>query len=98
MFIGGTEAATEIKDGIIIFQWQMSQQVIQFTEAIPDIRRVGFIGFLILEHGEGLRMLFPRRAAEIIAAAYARTFLKKSRNAQSGAVTSKLRLLLIYLR
>ena len=47
MFIGGTEAATEVKDGIIIFQWQMSQQVIQFTEAIPDIRRVGFIGFLI---------------------------------------------------
>ena len=43
-------------------------------------------------------MLFPRRAAEIIAAACARTFLKKSRNAQSGAVSSKLRLLLIYLR
>ena len=47
MFIGSTEAATEVKDGIIIFQWQMSQQVIQFTEAIPDIRWVGFIGFLI---------------------------------------------------
>jgi len=41
MFIGSTEAATEVKDGIIIFQWQMSQQVIQFTEAIPDIRWVG---------------------------------------------------------
>ena len=47
MFIGGTEAATEVKDGIIIFQWQMSQQVIQFTEAITDIRWGGFMGFLI---------------------------------------------------
>ena len=47
MLICSTKATTEVKDGIIIFQWQMSQQVIQFPEAIPDVRRVGFMGFLI---------------------------------------------------
>ena len=47
MFIGGAEATTEVKDGIIIFQWQMSQEVIQFPESIPDVRRVGFMGVLI---------------------------------------------------
>ena len=47
MLVCGTEAAAEVKDGIIIFQWQMSQQVIQFTEAITDIRWGGFMGFLI---------------------------------------------------
>lgn len=47
MLVCGTEAAAEVKDGIIIFQWQMPQQVIQFTEAITDIRWVGFMGFLI---------------------------------------------------
>ena len=47
MLVCGTEAAAEVKDGIIIFRWQMSQQVIQFTEAITDIRWGGFMGFLI---------------------------------------------------
>ena len=47
MLIVGTKAAAEVEDGIIVFQWQMSQQVIQFSEAIPDIRWVGFVGFLI---------------------------------------------------
>ena len=47
MLVCGTEAAAEVKDGIIVFQWQISQQVIQFTEAITDIRWVGFMGFLI---------------------------------------------------
>lgn len=47
MLVCGTEAAAEVKDGIIIFQWQISQQVIQFTEVITDIRWVGFMGFLI---------------------------------------------------
>ena len=47
MLIGGTEAATEVKDGVIILQWQMSQQVIQFPEAISDVRWIGFMGFLI---------------------------------------------------
>ena len=47
MLKGGTEAATEVEYGIIIFQWQISQQVIQFPEAIPDIRRIRFMGFLI---------------------------------------------------
>ena len=47
MFVCGAEAAAEVKDGIIIFQWQISQQVIQFPEAIPDVRRVGFMGFLV---------------------------------------------------
>lgn len=47
ILVCGTEAAAEVKDGIIIFQWQMPQQVIQFTEAVTDIRWVGFMGFLI---------------------------------------------------
>ena len=47
MLVCGTEAAAEVKDGIIIFQWQISQQVTQFTEVITDIRWVGFMGFLI---------------------------------------------------
>ena len=47
MLIGGAEAAAEVEDGIIIFQRQMSQEVIQFQEAIPDVRWVGFMGFLI---------------------------------------------------
>ena len=47
MLVCGTEAATEVEDGIIIFHWQMFQQVIQFPEPIPDVRWVGFMGFLI---------------------------------------------------
>ena len=47
MLVCGTGAAAEVKDGIIIFQWQISQQVTQFTEVITDIRWVGFMGFLI---------------------------------------------------
>ena len=47
MLVCGTEAAAEVKDGIIIFQWQISQQVTQFTEVITDIRWVGFMGFLV---------------------------------------------------
>ena len=47
MLVCGTKAAAAVKDGIIIFQWQMSQQVIQFPEPIPDVRWVGFMGVLI---------------------------------------------------
>lgn len=47
MLVCGTEAAAEVKDGIIIFQWQISQQAIQFRQAVTDIRWVGFMGFLI---------------------------------------------------
>ena len=31
MLVCGTKAAAEVKDGIIVFQWQISQQGIQFT-------------------------------------------------------------------
>ena len=47
MLIGCAETTAEAEYGIIIFQRQMSQQVIQFTEAITDIRWGGFMGFLI---------------------------------------------------
>ena len=47
MLIGCAETTAEAEYGIIIFRWQMSQQVIQFTEAITDIRWGGFMGFLI---------------------------------------------------
>ena len=47
VFIGCTEAAAEIEYGVVIIQRQVFQQFIQFPEAIPDVRRIGFVGFLI---------------------------------------------------
>ena len=44
MFIGGAELTTEVPDGIVIIQGQIAQEVIQFLESVPDVRRVGFVG------------------------------------------------------
>ena len=44
MLIGGAELTTEVPDGIVIIQGQIAQEVIQFLESVPDVRRVGFVG------------------------------------------------------
>ena len=45
MFIGGAELTTEVPDGIVIIQGQAAQEVIQFFEAVADLRWIGFVGF-----------------------------------------------------
>ena len=47
VFICRAEAATKVKDGVVVIQRQMPQEVIQFFEAFPDVRRIGFVGFLV---------------------------------------------------
>jgi hypothetical protein len=47
MFVGGAELATEVPYGIIIFQRQAAQEVIQFFEGVTDLRWVGFEGFCV---------------------------------------------------
>ena len=45
LLIGSTQAAAEIKDGIVIVQGQGFQETLQFLETIADFRWVGFVGF-----------------------------------------------------
>ena len=47
MFVSGAELATEVPYGIIIFQRQAAQEVIQLFEAVTDLRWVGFVGFCV---------------------------------------------------
>ena len=42
-FVGGAEAAAEVKDGIVVIQGQRAEEFLQLLEAVPDIRRVGFL-------------------------------------------------------
>ena len=43
--VGCTQAATEVKDGIVIAQRQRLQETLQFLETLADFRRIGFVGF-----------------------------------------------------
>lgn len=43
--VGSTQAAAEVKDGIIIAQWQGFQKILQFLEALADFWRIRFAGF-----------------------------------------------------
>ena len=45
--VGCTQTATEVKDGIVIAQWQGFQETLQFLETLADFRRIGFVGFAI---------------------------------------------------
>ena len=45
--VGGAQAATEVKDGIVIVQGQGFQKTLQFFETLADFRRIGFVGFAI---------------------------------------------------
>ena len=47
MFIGGAETAAEVKDGIVIAQWQGRQETLQFLEAFGDFGWIGVVGFCI---------------------------------------------------
>ena len=44
MFVGGAELTTEVPHGIVIIQGQVAQEGIQFPEAVPNLRWVGFVG------------------------------------------------------
>ncbi len=43
--VGCTQAAAEVKDGIVVTQWQGLQETLQFLETLADLRRIGFVGF-----------------------------------------------------
>ena len=43
--VGCTQAAAEVKDGIVIVQGQGFQETLQFLEALADLRRIRFVGF-----------------------------------------------------
>ena len=45
MFVGSAELTTEVPHGIVIIQGQTAQEVIQFFEAVADLRWIGFVGF-----------------------------------------------------
>ena len=43
--IGCTQAAAEVKDGVVVTQWQGLQKTLQLLEALADFRWIGFVGF-----------------------------------------------------
>ena len=44
MFVGSAELTTEVPNGIVIIQGQAAHEGIQFLEAFPDLRWIGFVG------------------------------------------------------
>ena len=47
VFVCCAEAAAQIEDGVVILQGYAIQQGIQFFEAVPYVRGIGFVGFLV---------------------------------------------------
>ena len=43
--VGCTQAAAEVKNGVVIVQGQGFQETLQFLEALADFRWIGFVGF-----------------------------------------------------
>ena len=43
--VGGTQATAEVKDGIVVTQWQGLQETFQFLETFADFWWIGFVGF-----------------------------------------------------
>ena len=43
--VGCTQAAAEVKNGVVIVQGQGFQKTLQFFETLADLRRIGFVGF-----------------------------------------------------
>ena len=43
--VGCTQAAAEVKDGIVIAQWQRLQETLQYLEALAYLGWIGFVGF-----------------------------------------------------
>ena len=47
VFVGCAEAAAKVENSIVVLQRQPVQKGIQFLEAVPYVRWVGFVGFLV---------------------------------------------------
>ena len=43
--VGCTQAAAEVKNGVVIVQGQGFQKTLQFFETLADLRWIGFMGF-----------------------------------------------------
>ena len=43
--VGGTQAAAEVKDSIVVVQGQGFQETLQFLEGLADLWWIGFVGF-----------------------------------------------------
>ncbi len=43
--VGGTQAAAEVKYGIVVVQGQGFRERLRFLEALADLRRGRFVGF-----------------------------------------------------
>jgi hypothetical protein len=46
-FIGTTQAAAEVEDGVVIFQREATQEFFQLLESFADLRWIGFVGFCV---------------------------------------------------
>ena len=60
--VGCTQAAAEVKDGIVIVQGQGFKETLQFFETFADFGRIGFMGFgisLVELVENGLRIAVP---------------------------------------
>ena len=44
-FVGGTEAAAEVEDGVVVVQGEGAEEFLQLLETVSDLRWVGFVGF-----------------------------------------------------
>ena len=43
--VGCTKAAAEVKDGIVVVQGEGAEEFLQLLEAVPDLGRIGLVGF-----------------------------------------------------
>jgi len=63
VFIGTTWSAAEIKDSIVIFQWEITEIFFQFFKAITDFCWVTFVGLsvgLVYLIQDGFTIAVPR--------------------------------------
>ena len=44
-FVGGAGAVAEGEDGIVVIQGEGAEEFHQLPEAVPDLRRIGLVGF-----------------------------------------------------
>ena len=47
MLVRDTEAAAEVKDGVIIVQGKAAEELFQFLKTVADFWRIGFVGLCI---------------------------------------------------
>ena len=46
-FIRTAQSATEVKNCVVICQWEIAEIFFQVFESVADFRRVGFVGFCV---------------------------------------------------